>query len=532
MHFAHLKIATRLGLGFALVIALGLLVALLGRWQLQSIGTQLLALSTQEMVKVEHATQTKDDVNEIARALRNTVLLHDGAAMQAEVQRIEAARTRVGGHMQALEQLLQRPENRQQLQQVLAQRVRYVAAVDKTLALALANQNEAAVQMLFGEARSVMLDYFKAIDALIVLQKALMAQAATQATADATRTGTSMLLLAALVLLLGAATTWIITRSITRALGGEPAYASAIAREIASGNLAVALQLRPGDDSSLLANMDTMRTALAQVVQRVRSSSESVASASTEIAQGNQDLSARTESQASALEETAASMEQLSSTVRHNADNAQQANQLAHSASQVAQQGGSVVAQVVTTMQGIRTASQRIADIIGVIDGIAFQTNILALNAAVEAARAGEQGRGFAVVASEVRSLAGRSAQAAREIKALIEDSSAQVQQGTQWVDSAGRTMAEVVASIARVTDIMGEISAASREQSQGVAQVGEAVMQMDQATQQNAALVEQMAAAASSLRHQSHDLVQAVAVFRLAPSGAAPAPGYLALPD
>ena len=248
----------------------------------------------------------------------------------------------------------------------------------------------------------------------------------------------------------------------------------------------------------------------------VRHSAEGVASASSQIASGNNDLSARTEQQASALEETAASMEELSSTVRQNADNARQANQLAMSASTVAVQGGEVVAEVVQTMKGINASSSKIADIISVIDGIAFQTNILALNAAVEAARAGEQGRGFAVVASEVRNLAGRSADAAKEIKTLINDSVQRVEQGTQLVDKAGATMTEVVNSIRRVTDIMGEISAASSEQSAGVSQVGEAVTQMDQATQQNAALVEEMAAAAGALSAQAGELVSVVSVFKL----------------
>ena len=266
----------------------------------------------------------------------------------------------------------------------------------------------------------------------------------------------------------------------------------------------------------LLQALQTMQSSLVKVVSNVRTGSESVSTASAEIAQGNHDLSARTEQQASALEETAASMEQLSSTVQQNADSARQANQLALSASTVAIQGGNVVGEVVETMKGINEASRRISDIISVIDGIAFQTNILALNAAVEAARAGEQGRGFAVVASEVRSLAGRSAEAAKEIKHLIHDSVERVEQGTALVDRAGTTMTEVVTAIRRVTDLMGEISAASTEQAQGVTQVGEAVQQMDQVTQQNAALVEQMAAAASSLRGQAAELVQVVAVFKL----------------
>ena len=293
--------------------------------------------------------------------------------------------------------------------------------------------------------------------------------------------------------------------------------ASQAAQRLAQGDLTVRLQLDRQDElGRLMGAINQIGTGLASVVTDVRHGSDAVATASAEIAQGNSDLSARTENQASALQETASSMEQLSSTVRQNADNARQANQLAQNASSVARKGGEVVAQVVNTMNDISASSRRIADIIAVIDGIAFQTNILALNAAVEAARAGEQGRGFAVVAGEVRNLASRSAEAAKEIKSLITDSVGRVEQGTALVDQAGATMHEVVNAISRVNDIMGEISAASAEQSNGVAQVGQAVNSMDQATQQNAALVEQMAAAAASLRTQAQDLVQIVSVFKV----------------
>jgi methyl-accepting chemotaxis protein len=306
---------------------------------------------------------------------------------------------------------------------------------------------------------------------------------------------------------------FLIARSIDRGIG----KAMQVVHAMSHGDLTMVIRPRGMDEvAHLLQSMAEMEASLVRVVANVRQGAEGVATASAEIAQGNQDLSARTETQASALEQTAAAMEQLGATVKQNADSARQANQLALSASTVAVKGGEVVGQVVETMKGINDASKKIADIISVIDGIAFQTNILALNAAVEAARAGEQGRGFAVVASEVRSLAGRSADAAKEIKSLINASVERVEHGTLLVDQAGVTMTEVVGAIRRVTDLMGEISASSNEQASGVSQVGEAVTQMDQATQQNAALVEEMAAAASSLQSQAQELVQAVSVFKL----------------
>jgi methyl-accepting chemotaxis protein len=319
--------------------------------------------------------------------------------------------------------------------------------------------------------------------------------------------------LVAVSIAVGSWLAWAITRSITAPVS----EAVRLAERVASGDLTSTIKSESGDEiGQLLRAMTGMTESLVKVVSNVRAGSEGVATASAEIAQGNQDLSGRTESQASSLEETAASMEELSSQVKHNADNARQANQLAVSASTVAVKGGEVVGRVVDTMKEINDSSRKISEIIGVIDGIAFQTNILALNAAVEAARAGDQGRGFAVVASEVRSLAGRSADAAKEIKSLINASVEKVEQGTALVDEAGTTMTEVVSSIRRVSDLVGEISSASSEQAAGVAQVGEAVTQMDHATQQNAALVEQMAAAASSLRSQAGELVETVAAFKL----------------
>jgi len=307
-----------------------------------------------------------------------------------------------------------------------------------------------------------------------------------------------------------------IVRRSLKQLGAEPAEAASVAQSVAQGDLSKQILLQRGDTQSLMAQLNAMQDSLSKVVGKVRQGAESVATASTQIAEGNRDLASRTENQASSLEETAASMEQLGSQVTQNADSARKANQLAVNASAVALKGGEVVGEVVDTMKGINEASNRISEIISVIDSIAFQTNILALNAAVEAARAGEQGRGFAVVATEVRSLAGRSAQAAREIKALITTSVERIEQGTALVDQAGSTMHEIVSSIQQVTELMGEISEASKEQSIGVVQVGEAVAQMDEVTQQNAALVDEMAAAAESLKAQAQDLVRTVSLFKL----------------
>jgi methyl-accepting chemotaxis protein len=322
-----------------------------------------------------------------------------------------------------------------------------------------------------------------------------------------------------IALFLGLVGGMLLVRSITRQLGADPQVAADLAGDIAAGNLSTPIRLLPGDTTSLLAQLKRMQESLTTLVGDVRESAQAVSGATVEIADGNQQISQRAEQQTATLEETAASMEELGAAVTQNAERTKLSNQLAANASLIAIKGGAVVGQVVETMKGINDSSRKISDIISVIDGIAFQTNILALNAAVEAARAGEQGRGFAVVASEVRSLAGRSAEAAKEIKALISASVTRVEQGTAQVDEAGATMTEVVNAIKQVTDIMGEISAASLEQSAGVAQMGEAVAQLDKTTQQNTALVEGMAAAASALTAQAQDLVQSVSVFQLGSS-------------
>lgn len=392
----------------------------------------------------------------------------------------------------------------------------YMEAATRVARLTEQGKDAEALEAMVGEVATIFKKSDDLLSALVDLNVALGDKAYDESdvvVADSTELTFAVV---GIAILLSIGVSLVISRSITRPLGGEPAAVADSAKAIAQGDLSRPITVKPGDQDSVVACMAEMQASLAQVVSNVRENAESVATASSQIAQGNQDLSGRTEEQASALEETAASMEQLSTTVKHNADSAQQANQLTQSASAVAQQGGEVVSRVVDTMKEINESSHRIADIISVIDGIAFQTNILALNAAVEAARAGEQGRGFAVVAGEVRTLAQRSAEASKEIKTLINTSVERVTAGNALVDEAGATMSEVVQAIGRVNQIMADISRASAEQSSGVAQVGEAVAQMDQATQQNASLVEESAAAADSLRNQAQQLVQAVSVFKL----------------
>jgi len=388
------------------------------------------------------------------------------------------------------------------------------SAVEKTLALA-EREIITATELKF-----VAVDYFddftRTIDGLFEFNALAMKTLVSRLEARAAHAQNVELLVAAVILGGLAAALWL-SMLFIRSITGPLNEALTVAHAVAEGDLRVKVNVQGNNElGQLMQALAAMRDHLARVVQQVMSGAESVATASAQIAQGDNDLSGRTEEQASALQETSASMEELGSTVQQNADNAHQANQLAQNASTVAIKGGEVVGQVVHTMKDINDSSKRIADIISVIDGIAFQTNILALNAAVEAARAGEQGRGFAVVASEVRSLAGRSAEAAKEIKQLIDASVARVAQGTLLVDQAGSTMTEVVSAIRRVTDIVGEISSSSSEQATGVSQVVEAVAQMDQTTQQNAALVEEIAAAADSLRGQAQQLVQTVSVFKI----------------
>ncbi len=521
----QLKIGTRLGLAFALVLLITAAIATLGVVRLAEMKAANQRIATVYLERSTFAGEWEAAVNlnwaRAAAALRTT----DAGYIASLTAEMATTSQRASEMQKGLEALVENAEDKELLARVAAARTGYVGARAKLIERK--KNGEDVFTLVDSDLRPMADKYLKALADVSAATRTRL-DTFKQATIENASTSQWLMTVAAVAsIILGAVLALWITRSVVRPLQ-QAAYA---AEEMSHGNLQVNIDVQGRDEiTGLTRSLRDMQQNLARIVGQVRSGSESVSTASSEIAQGNNDLSARTEQQASALQETAASMEQLNSTVRQNAENASQANQLAVSASTVAVRGGDVVSQVVSTMKGIHDSSSKIADIIGVIDGIAFQTNILALNAAVEAARAGEQGRGFAVVASEVRSLAGRSADAAKQIKTLINDSVERVGTGTALVDQAGATMAEVVGAIKRVTDLMGEISAASTEQSQGVAQVGEAVTQMDQVTQQNAALVEEMAAAASSLNNQAQDLVSTVAFFKLS-AGQAMAVAPSALP-
>ena len=510
---SNIKISTLLRLGFGLLALLILLMGVLSFMKATAAEQAFQAVVDNRYPKISALQLANSRVKESTRLQRDLLLLADADDIKKTAEAVLALQKANSETLAQIEPTFKSEKGRALFKSLSEVRTQYLPLSQKFMAHAASGQQEMAKTMLLAEVASVEQKYFAALDAMVKFQEVQMQSAKEEASAAISQIRTTVEIASVLALLVAVAAAFWITRAVTQPIN----QAVAVARAVANGDLSYPFEAHGENETGMLLRaLKEMQGGLVRVVSNVRHGSESVATASAEIAQGNQDLSARTESQASALEQTAASMEELGSQVKQNADNARQANQLAMNASSVALQGGEVVGQVVQTMKGINESSRRIADIISVIDGIAFQTNILALNAAVEAARAGEQGRGFAVVASEVRSLAGRSAEAAKEIKTLIGTSVERVEQGAALVDKAGATMDEVVSSIRRVTDIMGEISSASSEQSAGVAQVGEAVSQMDQVTQQNAALVEQMAAAASSLKSQANELVQTVAVFKL----------------
>jgi methyl-accepting chemotaxis protein len=516
MAIANMKVGTRLSLGFGLVLALLLMVAALGVFNMSTIHAKLDRIVNENVVKTDMVGTMSEAVHIVARVARTVVLLNDEALIRAEMAKAEQERAMYNKAVDTLGKMSTTPKGLAIRERIaaLAQEARPLN--NKVFELALANQDAEATEVLMKQAGPSTQKWQEAMDDYAALQKDNNQADVAAATSAYERARALMLLLSGVAIAVGVVAAVVIARTLLRQLGGEPDYAAEVAARIAAGDLTVAVETRGNDSSSMLHAMKLMREALARIVGEVRSGTETIATASAQIASGNQDLSSRTEQQASSLEETASSMEELTSAVRQNNDHARQANQLAQSASAVAQQGGAVVSQVVDTMGAINDSSRKIVDIIAVIDGIAFQTNILALNAAVEAARAGEQGRGFAVVATEVRNLAQRSASAAKEIKALIGDSVEKVGIGSKLVEQAGQTMSEVVASVQRVTDIMADISSAGDEQSAGIEQINQAVSEMDTVTQQNAALVEEAAAAAEAMQNQAASLERVVSVFRL----------------
>src|SRR5476649_2488300 len=521
MNIASMKVATRLGVGFGLVAALLALVAGLGVNRMAQMQERVNEITQVNSVEARLAATMDLTVTERALALRNLILLTEPKDMQVEMDRIATQEKKYADAQDELGAMFRTspstaPEEHQLLDAIKQQGALATPLMTRAAALALDKKTDESYALLRSQLRPIQKVWWDKLRELKALEEKQNVDAATEAEQAYVNARALMLTIGAIALLVSVAAAILITRGVLRQLGGEPDYAVVVAGRIAAGDLSVDIRTRDGDTSSLLYAMRAMRDSLASIVGQVHASTATIASATSQIASGNMDLSSRTEQQASSLEETASSMEQLTSTVKQNADSARQANGLAVSASEVAMKGGAVVSQVVGTMGSIDASSKKIVDIIGVIDAIAFQTNILALNAAVEAARAGEEGRGFAVVAAEVRTLAQRSATAAKEIKALIAQSTDRVNAGSVLVGDAGQIIAEIVGSVQRVTDIVGEISSASQEQSTGIEQVNTAVTQMDEVTQQNAALVEEASAAAHALAEQANSLRDAVAVFTL----------------
>nr|WP_315255564.1 methyl-accepting chemotaxis protein [uncultured Duganella sp.] len=534
MNLAKMKVGTRLGLGFALVLVFLVAVTAVGILRMAQIQNRLDHVISVNNVVSRLVVDMRNNVTERVNSLRVLTMIADPADMETDMNRIKELGAKYAEFQTKLSAQFAiegTAEEKSLLAAVKEGEAQALPAIAKASELWLGAKPEEATRVLVKEIRPAQKKWLTALEQLGGLEDKMNAQMQVDAASGFSSARSFMIIMGLLAVAISVAAALVITRSLQKQLGGEPDYTSSIAGAIAGGDLSISINTTGADKNSLVFEMREMRNSLRDIVSQVRTGTETIGTASREIAAGNIDLSSRTEMQASSLEKTASAMDELTSTVKQNADNAREANQLASAASDVAVKGGQVVSQVVDTMSSIDASAKKIVDIIGVIDGIAFQTNILALNAAVEAARAGEQGRGFAVVASEVRNLAQRSAAAAKEIKALIDDSVEKVGAGTKLVGQAGVTMDEVVTSVRRVTDIMSEIANASQEQSAGIAQVNQSIIEMDGMTQQNAALVEEAAAAAQSLQDQAGELARVVSIFKLVEgeertvAAAAPAP-------
>ncbi len=513
MNLNNLRIGVRLRIGFGIILALLVAVVVTDNVSSANNRKKLFDGLAVANIKLLLTTKMKGEQLEGVIAIRSIGLQAEVSGMNKEEARLKEHRELFSDARGKLMAMGVTDVEKKIFEEIARLDKELETPTTEAISQALAFNSEGVAGIIATQIDPLYKQVLAEINKLVELQQAAEEKVLDQAALSSLRLMYLLIACAAFAVAIGAALAWAITRSITHPLE----KAVQLARRVANGDLTAAITVESMDETgTLMQALKEMNEHLAQTVGQVRCGADTIATASAQIAAGNLDLSARTEHQASSLEQTASSMEELTSTVKQNADNARQANQLAQSASHEALKGGAVVAQVVDTMGSINASSKKIVDIIGVIDGIAFQTNILALNAAVEAARAGDQGRGFAVVATEVRSLAQRSAAAAKEIKALIGDSVDKVETGSHLVRQAGNTMQQIVASIGRVADIMGEITAASNEQSAGIEQVNQAIAQMDQVTQQNAALVEQAAAAATALQEQATDLAQVVSMFTL----------------
>ncbi|MES2297305.1 MAG: methyl-accepting chemotaxis protein [Pseudomonadota bacterium] len=523
MNITHLSIGQRLALGFGIVIALLVLLASLSYVQIVSLNQEVGLTVKTRYPKTVAANQIKADVSEATRNMLSVLIMTDPTQVKKEIANMEAKSNSASAAIADLNKTTTDAQGQEILKAIGAIRDKFIPLQADFVGLVNDDKRDEAMIKFMFKLRPLQGKYFEQVDKFVAYQNTLMEQSGQGAAAATQRTEGLILALTVAAIALSLTVAYLATRSITAPL----TEAVTVAKRVANGDLtSVILVTRHDEMGQMMQALKDMNDSLIKIVAEVRTGTESITLASGEIASGNQDLSARTEQQANSLGQTSNAMRDLTNTVQQNADNARQANKLAAAASDVAVRGGSVVSHVVETMGSITASSKKIVDIIGVIDGIAFQTNILALNAAVEAARAGEQGRGFAVVASEVRNLAQRSAAAAKEIKALIGDSVAKVAEGSNLVEQAGVTMEEVVASVRRVTDIMGEITSASQEQSAGISEVNTTIVEMDETTQQNAALVEEATAAAESMQVQAANLARAVSVFKLdAQGGPAGAP-------